>query len=122
VYAEENMKLVFVISGPVGVGKSTFCQEFSSRFGAIRVSTHKILSDRGIRDDRDALQKGGDSLDQQTDGKWVADSAVEFAGNVQKDGILLIDSARIKKQIDHLRHAFGIKVIHVHLWRWASSA
>lgn len=109
------MKSLFVISGPVGVGKSAFCKEFESRFGAVRLSTRKILTDRGVPDDRDALQVAGEKLDRETDGKWVADGAVQWARNVREDGVLLIDSARIEKQIEHLRHTFGQNVAHIHL-------
>jgi adenylosuccinate synthase len=109
------MKSLFVISGPVGVGKSAFCKEFESRFRAVRLSTRQILTERGIPDDRQALQTAGEQLDRETDGKWVADSAVQHARNLSQDAILLIDSARIKEQIGHLRRAYGQNVFHVHL-------
>jgi adenylosuccinate synthase len=62
----KKMKLLFVISGPVGVGKSAFCKEFEARFGAFRLSTRKILTDRGVPDDRHALQAAGELLDRET--------------------------------------------------------
>jgi adenylosuccinate synthase len=109
------MKSLFVISGPVGVGKSALCQEFQSRFGAARLSTRKILTDRGVSDDRHELQIAGDRLDKETGGKWVTDGAVEHINGLSANAILLIDSVRIEKQIDHLRNAFGQSVVHVHL-------
>jgi adenylosuccinate synthase len=99
------MKLLFVISGPVGVGKSAFCKEFEARFGAFRLSTRKILTDRGVPDDRHALQAAGELLDRETDGQWVADSVAARVQDLSQDAILLIDSARIKQQIEHLRRA-----------------
>jgi len=110
-----NMRYVFVISGPVGVGKSSFCDQFAQRFGAVRLSTRTILIDNGIPNERRALQDAGDALDQETDGKWVADGAAQHAQEVAVDGILLIDSARIEKQIEHLRRAYGQRLVHVHL-------
>jgi adenylosuccinate synthase len=112
---EATVKYLFVLSGPVAVGKSAFCGEFKSRFGAVRLSTRQILTDRDVPDDRKALQEAGERLDRETDGKWVADSAVEFARSIGANGILLIDSARIEKQIEYLRRVFGQKVVHVHL-------
>jgi adenylosuccinate synthase len=109
------MKFLFVLSGPVGVGKSAFCREFESRLGAARLSTRTILTERGFPDDRGALQAAGEQLDKDTDGKWVADSAAAYVQNLPEDGILLVDSARIAKQIEYLRHAYGQKVCHVHL-------
>jgi adenylosuccinate synthase len=109
------MKLIFVISGPVGVGKSAFCREFEARFGAVRLSTREILTGRGVSDDREKLQTAGEKLDKETDGKWVADSAAEFVKRIGENGILLVDSARIKKQIEHLRHIFSQNIVHVHL-------
>jgi adenylosuccinate synthase len=112
---EEAMKSLYVISGPVGVGKSAFCKEFESRFGAVRLSTRQILTETGVPDDHRALQTAGEQLDRETGGRWVADSAVQHARNLSQDAILLVDSARIKEQIDHLRRAYGQNVFHVHL-------
>jgi adenylosuccinate synthase len=115
VRAEETMKLLFVISGPVAVGKSAFCREFESRFGAVRLSTRTFLTNRSVPDDRDALQVAGDQLDIETDGKWVADSVDQHVQTLPTHEIFLVDSARIEKQIEHLRRAYGQNVFHVHL-------
>jgi len=109
------MKALFVISGPVGVGKSEFCREMETRFGAARLSTSTLLTDRGVRNDRAALQLAGDRLDVETGGQWVADGAVRAAESISEDGILVIDSARLREQIEHLRNRFGLKVVHIHL-------
>jgi adenylosuccinate synthase len=103
-----NMRYVFVISGPVGVGKSSFCDQFAQRFGAVRLSTPTILIDNGIPNERRALQDAGDALDQETDGKWVADGAAQHAQEVAVDGIAPIE-------IEHLRRAYGQRLVHVHL-------
>jgi adenylosuccinate synthase len=109
------MKFLFVISGPVGVGKTDFCKEIESRFGAIRLSTSRLLLDRGASNNRRELQLAGEHLDRETDGKWVADDVLRRAQTISEDGILVVDSARIREQIGHLRSAFGPIVVHVHL-------
>jgi adenylosuccinate synthase len=69
----------------------------------------------GVPNERRALQDAGDAMDKATDGKWVADGAAEHAEKLGVDGILLIDSARIEKQIEHLRQVYGQRLVHVHL-------
>ena len=61
------------------------------------------------------MQQAGESLDKETDGKWVADEVAKLVDTFPKDAILVLDSVRIPKQVEHLRKAFGKNVWHVHL-------
>lgn len=69
----------------------------------------------GTPDDRAALQAAGASLDGRTGGAWVADAAEAAARTSSNEEILLIDSARIPGQVEHLRSRFGDRLRHVHL-------
>lgn len=109
------MLLVIAVSGPVGVGKSSFATLLVERFAATRLSTRTILLEAGVTNERAALQEGGDRLDRDTGGGWVADAVARLATSAEADAVLIVDSVRIAPQVDCLRAAFGSKVFHVHL-------
>jgi adenylosuccinate synthase len=70
---------------------------------------------KNVPSERAALQKAGETLDRKTNGDWVASS---LARKIQEKGSkchVIVDSVRIKKQIDGLRRAFGSRVVHIHL-------
>lgn len=108
------MRVLLALSGPVGVGKSSFCEVLKTRFGADRLSTRELLLTTGARSEREDLQAAGERLDRETDGKWVSDAVAE---KLSEHGprVVIIDAIRIKKQIDHIRRAFGdrLRVWHV---------
>jgi adenylosuccinate synthase len=108
------MRVLIGLSGPVGVGKSSFCEVLKARFGANRLSTRELLLATGAKSEREDLQEAGERLDRDTDGKWVSDA---LAKELSEDGpdVVIIDSIRIKKQIDHIRRTFGdrFRVWHV---------
>ena len=109
------MKHLIVLSGPIGVGKSSFFEALET-FGAERISTRSyILDTTGCENERRALQDAGDRLDRETDGGWGAD-AVEPVGGASSAPILVLDSARIAKQVAALRSRFGGKLVHIHLY------
>ncbi|MER8655517.1 adenylosuccinate synthetase [Mesorhizobium sp. M0847] len=110
------MRVLLALSGPVGVGKSKFCEILKKRFAADCLSTRDLLIASGAKSEREDLQAAGERLDQETDGKWVSDA---LAAHLSDDGpsVVIIDAIRIKKQIDHIRQAFGdrFRVWHVFL-------
>ena len=72
------MKHLIVLSGPIGVGKSSFFEALET-FGAERISTRSyILDTTGCENERRALQDAGDRLDRETDGGWVEYKRVRF--------------------------------------------
>lgn len=108
------MRLI-VLSGPIGVGKTSFGNALIDLFGASRVSTRSwLLARTGCQNERSALQAAGDSFDAETGGAWVAD-AVQAVRPAEGDSLLLIDSARIEGQVKALRNRFPGAVFHVHL-------
>lgn len=110
------MRLVIAISGPIAVGKSEFIVELLKRLNGVRISTRELIrSLRTVSNERGLLQQAGDSLDVETDGKWVADALSVFAAELSDDVVAIVDSVRITKQIEHLRIAYPDKVKHIHL-------
>ena len=57
----------------------------------------------------------GERLDRETRGAWVAEEAAKVAGELGNDDILVVDSIKIAPQLDHLKQAFGSKLVHIHL-------
>lgn len=108
------MRVLIGLSGPVGVGKSSFCEVLKARFKAERLSTRELLLATGAKSEREDLQAAGERLDRETDGKWVSDALAKALPENVAD-VIIVDSIRIKKQIDHIRRRFGdrFRVWHV---------
>lgn len=110
------MKSIFLVSGPIAVGKSTFTKELVERFGAIRVSTRTLLikASEGS-EDREMLIALGDDLDARTAGTWVLDQFMAETDGAPGDMVWLVDAVRTADQVEKFREKFGRRVIHVHL-------
>jgi adenylosuccinate synthase len=110
------MRILFAISGPIAVGKSSITRALVGRHGGLRLSTRQaVIAATGSPDERGALQAAGEDLDRKTDGRWVADEVERLQDRAPADGILIVDSVRTARQIEHLRERFPGKIIHVHL-------
>lgn len=106
---------VLVLSGPIGVGKTTFGDALITLAGAKRISTREWIT-RATKcgNERSALQAAGDKLDAETGGAWVAE-AVQDAVRSEEGTLLILDCARITGQVKALRRQFPGGVFHVHL-------
>ena len=106
---------IIVISGPIAAGKSELAKRLEKDFDAFIVKTSDALIDPGtkILIGRLDLQKRGDQLDKKTYGQWVRDLLNDAMGK-EKKSIFVVDSVRIKKQIDEIRKSFG-SLTHLHL-------
>jgi adenylosuccinate synthase len=115
------MQLV-VLSGKIGVGKSTLCENFVSQAAATVIKTRQLIeslatarNDRAFIAGRTSLQDFGEQLDRETGGVWVADAldlVLKENGNYT---MVVIDSVRIQAQVDELRTRYGLSVYHIHL-------
>ena len=110
-------RLIVVVSGPVAGGKSSLAKALAKRFNGARLSTRELLMPRltpGQAPTREALQKIGADLDEETEGSWVAD---RFSRRIfdASESLAVVDSVRIAGQIEAMRRAFGSEVRHVHI-------
>lgn len=113
---------IVVLSGPVGAGKSTLGRDLASEFGLAYVRTQDLMRDvataRGVtlEPERRAMQEFGERLDEETEGRWVADEVAELvASGHANGGLVIVDAVRIVGQIDALRSAFPSNVTHIHV-------
>lgn len=114
--------LIVVVSGPVGAGKSTLAARLQRRYGAAHVRTHEMMQEVAVRrgfglaGERRAMQEFGDRLDEDTDGRWVADRLSEMIADGEIDSeVIVVDAARRTTQIEWLRRAFPSRVRHIHV-------
>lgn len=111
---------ILVLSGPIAAGKSTLGDQLAQQYGGVRFKTNDLIQSLrpNIPDERRALQIAGEALDRSTRGKWVCDALIQrLADNFLNSApeLVIVDSVRIKQQIDYVRRGFGPTVLHVHL-------
>ncbi len=115
-------KIILVLSGEICTGKSTLAEQLKSHYGFLHCKTRDGLNYfadqklKGAAPERDFYQKLGEDLDIAGEGKWVLDYfQYLYEENFAQNNFYLIDSARIIKQIQHIRDAYSYVVYHVHL-------
>ncbi len=110
---------IVALSGPVCSGKSTLARLLVEKEGAIKVKTNELLREikPNLKPTRLSLQKLGDQLDKQTNGKWVSDGVVKTLDPIDKTSnqLIVIDAIRIEPQLQELRRAVNVQVVHIHL-------
>lgn len=109
---------IVVLSGPICAGKTELGNALIERFPnrVHRLKTREWIRERrGTAEERRRLQLTGQELDEQTDGRWVSDELGRRVPDLPFDAVVLVDSARIKEQVDGIREGFGARVTHVHL-------
>jgi len=110
-------KQIVILSGHVCAGKSTLATELAARFGFRHIKTWSFIQARGqnLRLERGTLQDLGDRLDTKTGGAWVRDDFQKIERTEQVDALIVVDAVRHPGQIEHLRKAYGRRIVHVHL-------
>lgn len=114
-------KLIAVISGSVGVGKSTLVHALESRFGARTLKTKEVIQSlaakRGkkIASERRTLQLFGQKLDRDTGGAWIVPALDQLVRDCTEDAIIIVDAVRIIEQVKEIRKGYGFAVKHLHL-------
>lgn len=88
-----------------------------SKYGFQLFSTRELLVARATSQltGREELQNFGEAVDRQTKGTWVRDDLADTIENLSDDTSVVIDSVRIRNQIESLRVGYASKIIHVHL-------
>jgi len=111
-------KVVVVLSGPVSAGKTTLAERLVADYGALHYRTRLLLETRAkgrVALERTAMQEFGEALDEDTEGRWVAEDLVPQINCLGPTAIVVIDAVRISEQVDALRAGLPRQVIHVHL-------
>lgn len=111
------MPKIIILSGRIASGKSTLAEGLARRHGFSRVQTRALIKHyfQEMGHHRDDLQAGGEHLDKQTNGRWVAEA---LADSIREDDLfdgVIVDSVRIIPQVTAIRAAFGDSVFHIHL-------
>src|SRR5438552_17743443 len=105
------MQRLIIISGQVSSGKSTLAQGLSKGFGfEVRRTKDWLKRRTGSegRKDRKELQRGGDRFDSETGGKWIVEELITDLPSLATE-YLILDSARIKDQVEALR----VAIVHI---------
>lgn len=110
-------KMIVILSGRVSSGKTTLAGSLASQFGLQHIKTLDFLKELGreVALERGALQTLGEKLDRRTSGAWVCDELLKRARQAPEDSIIVLDSVRILGQVEAIRKAYGLRVLHVHL-------
>ena len=108
-----------LLSGAIGVGKSTLTEALKFRFRARIVKTRELLQlearaqSRALTS-REEYQSFGEQLDRDDGGRWVAEGVSEVFSK-EVSALVCVDSVRIQEQVDLLRKEYGFAVFHLHL-------
>lgn len=106
---------VIVLTGRVGSGKSDLSAALHDRFGCHICKTNEYIRRLSSSDlERHSMQEAGSQLDRDTGGKWLSKEVSKDAVKANAT-LVVVDSARIKEQIDGLRTQFPDRVVHIHL-------
>jgi adenylosuccinate synthase len=107
---------IILLSGPIASGKTTLAEMLLRRHGQRLFKTRELISSLiGTEIERAQLQQAGERLDRRTGGRWVADALAREVARLDEEASVVVDSVRIKPQVEAVRDAFGSRVVHVHL-------
>ncbi|MER9031005.1 AAA family ATPase [Mesorhizobium sp. LNJC405B00] len=114
---------IVLLSGRIGAGKTRLAARLVDRHAATLVKTRELILRTLPRtsDKRQELQRAGERLDRQTDGRWLAEALAALIDERRSNdelpaGLFVLDAVRINGQIGAIRRAFGDSVVHhVHL-------
>lgn len=112
---------IVLISGPICSGKSALVRKLQKQHGAEVVKTKDLILKKlpRTKPERLPLQRAGQRLDKADKGAWVAEALQqtidETTSGRTPGGLFVVDSVRIRGQIDAIRKAYGTEVHHIHL-------
>lgn len=116
-------KRILLLSGAMAAGKTTVATAIRDRLGFEKISSSGYLLQQldplalfSDLERRTALQELGDSLDHDTDYRWIIDAVALPAVLARPDqSAWYVDAVRKARQVAHFRAAFDGQVRHVHL-------
>ena len=110
-------KLIVLLSGEIASGKTTLSTNLRDKFDFKVSRTREAIKKRFDKSkSREKLQIFGEKLDKSTKGKWVLDYfQEEFYDIIPDHNFFVVDSIRIKDQIEQFRKAYSYSVFHIHL-------
>ena len=112
---------IVVLSGAVASGKSTLANTLADRKRGVIIKTRDLILERLPRTkvERASLQRAGEKLDQADGGLWVQEALARLVEKHQRQNdtcrFFVIDSVRIRGQIEGIRQAFPAFTHHIHL-------
>jgi adenylosuccinate synthase len=118
--SDDTLRVV-ILSGPICAGKSTVVENLRDHYEARVVKTRDLIKHQlpHVKDERGALQRAGEKLDRADGGAWVKNALARFVESADvastPRGLFVVDSVRIRGQVDAIREAFGTAVHHIHL-------
>jgi adenylosuccinate synthase len=114
------MREIVLISGRLCTGKTGLAVALEAEFNYSQIKSSDLVvaeaAKRGLPNDRKSLQKLGDDLDRETNGKWLYDLVLAEAAKLGGDGKVVVDNVRTRAQLEHFRNYHDCKVAHVHLY------
>src|SRR5436190_3609389 len=111
-----NRKIIVLLSGEIGSGKSTLGELLATHYGFHCLRTKEAIMElkkRKTLPQRASLMDSGEKLDRETNGTWVRNF---FQEEILKHDRLVVDSVRISEQIIAFRESYGLNVYHIHLF------
>jgi adenylosuccinate synthase len=114
--SRRNRACVVLLSGEVAAGKTTLAGGLASQRNFKLLSTRDAILRRlpHTPRTRSALQAGGEKLDEETGGKWVADELLAIASGIPNLRVV-VDAVLIQGQIVAVKAAVAAPVFHVHV-------
>lgn len=114
------MREVVLVSGHMCTGKSGLARALRDEFGHHLVKTRDVLEQiarqQGLPVDRQSLQKLGDQLDRETQGRWILDAFQQAALSTPPGTAIVLDNIRSREQLEQFRGHHDLRVTHVHLY------
>src|SRR5262245_27569427 len=114
------MRQLVLISGRICNGKSGLARRLGGEFGYLVVRTSSLLTEearkRGVSCDRLSLQKLGDTLDGETEHRWLLDEIQGIAATLPENVPIVVDNIRTRQQLAHFRSKHDWEIVHAHLW------
>ena len=98
-------KQIVLLSGSIGSGKTALSTLLKEQFGFHVLKTKTVIQSIArlklgaeIESERRAMQKFGESLDEETKGRWVRDALARFMRGLSTegaDGRVVVDAVEI---------------------------